>query len=134
MHLDQIAQDPTRQKQYKAMEATWKNLAVFTNQLHGQVQKMMKEQQAQQQKTNGAASDEQLAQMKVEAELSRKERKLQVDLNSKQAKTAQQLQIADSKARQSEAINDVTTANDIIRKDAEAKAKAKAQTAVGNKK
>jgi hypothetical protein len=103
-HLDQFADDPTRTQQSQALEASWKKLASFTDQLAGQVQQMQAQQQQAAEQQQSAMNDEMLKQAKTESDIQRKDKKARVDMELKVRKAEQQ-----------EAIKDVQTANQIQR-------------------
>jgi hypothetical protein len=125
-HLAQFQNDPTRQRQFKALEATWKKLAIFTEQLKKKIQQDIQKQAMQRQQQNGAMTEEQLKQQKAQSDIQRKDAKAQVDMRLKEQKAQQSLAITGRKAEQSEAIADVTTAADLQRQQAKAEADAEA--------
>jgi hypothetical protein len=53
-HLQALSQDPSHQRQFKALEGEFKHLGQVADQLHGQVQKMMQQRQEEQQKIQQA--------------------------------------------------------------------------------
>jgi hypothetical protein len=131
-HLRQFANDPTRARQYKALEATWKQVSTFTDQLRTRIETAIKQQAAQQaeagQQQSAEAAEEARKDAKLQAEIARKDEKAEVDKQVKQDKANQALELNARKAQQGEAIADIQTANDIARKaeqDAAAAAEAK---------
>lgn len=103
--LARFENDPMRKAQYDELKQRLDQIAANNDQLLKQLQQQQEEQAQQQEKTQGAMSDEQLAEMKLQADISRKERKLQVDLNAKRAKTQQGLAINDTMTAQQFQIN-----------------------------
>jgi hypothetical protein len=125
-HLAQFKNDPTRQRQYKALEATFNQLAIFTEQLKKKVQNDIKQQAMQRQQQQGAMSEEQLKQQKAQNDMARKNAKTQVDIETKQEKHEQAMAIKAQQAQQGAAIKDVTTAQDLTHQQIKAEADAAA--------
>lgn len=137
-HLGQFQNDPTRQKQFQALETTWKDLAKFTDQLERQIMQMQKQQAQNAQRGPQMMNEQQMKQAQMQADIQRKNFKATVDVETKQKKADQALEINARKAEQQEAIADVTTAADLkrqqvkteadlARKEEQAKAQAKAK-------
>jgi hypothetical protein len=132
-HLSQFANDPTRQKQFKALEATWKKLAQFQTQLEGQIRQMVQQQQAQAQQQQQMMTDEQMKQAKVQNDIERRTAKDAQSMEQKQRKADQALAINARAAQQAEAIADITTAADLKRQQEKADAQAEAAKKAPNK-
>jgi hypothetical protein len=110
-HLQRFSKDPTRQQVFKALSQQMQKIAQATDQLKQALTQKAKQQQAQQKKTQGAMSDAQL-----------KQAKLQQDMQLKRAKTAAQLKQSEEKHRlkiahevQDMQLADASTAADIHR-------------------
>jgi hypothetical protein len=110
-HLQRYSKDPTRQQVFKALSQQMQKIAQATDQLKQALTQKAKQQQAQQKKTQGAMSDAQL-----------KQAKLQQDMQLKRAKTAAQLKQSEEKHRlkiahevQDMQLADASTAADIHR-------------------
>lgn len=112
-HLQRIAGDETRKQVFDALMERVEELGKAKDQLDQMIQQQMQQNGQQQQKTQAAMTDEQLAEAKLNGDLSRKERKLQVDLQSKTEKTRFGMQLQAAKEQQNRAIKDVTTAQEI---------------------
>lgn len=102
-HIQRFGKDPLRKQIAQRMTQQWQQLEQLTNQLKKQVQAMMKKQQQQQAKTAQVLSDQQLAQLETGAKIADRARKTQADLQLKAAKTRHQL-----------ALNDASTASNIM--------------------
>jgi hypothetical protein len=125
-HLAQFKNDPTRQRQYKALEATFNQLAIFTEQLKKKVQQDIQKQAMQKQQQQGAMSKEQIEQWQAQQAEGRKNSKAQVDMQTKQEKHEQAMAIKAQQAQQGAAIKDVTTAQDLTHQQIKAEADAAA--------
>lgn len=103
--LQRFANDPMRKQAYDELTDRLNEVGRLNDQLKKQLQQQQEQQQAQGEKTQQVLSDEQLAERKVEGDLSRKERKLRVDLAAKTAKTRQSLAEKDVLTAQTLQIN-----------------------------
>ncbi len=107
--IQRIQGDTTRVPMVKMLEKQWKQLAMLTDKLKQQVGVMQKGQQMQQQKSDQVLSDAQITQAKLE-----------MDINTKGAKTRAQLQQSQEKhqqkmlqAKQNMELQDAKTATEI---------------------
>lgn len=96
--LQRMAQDETRQPQYKALEAQWKELAKQAD----QIREMAAEQQPAQPAQPQPTADEQATMAKAK-----------LDMEIKAAKAQQLLQQKQAKFEQEQALNDAKTASEI---------------------
>lgn len=112
-HLKRFAHDPLRAGAWQQLVDQWKQLAGVVDQLTTMMKQQQQQLQEQQDKTNVAMTDEQIAQAKAQS-----------DMRIKQVKTQQQLQIAQqkhdlntAKTVQSMQLADATTAAEIHRQN-----------------
>ncbi len=110
VHLQQLSGDPSRAKEFKALEQQWKELAKLADQLRKKIEEQMKDQQDQQQQQ---AQAQQQQQMPVEEQL--KIQKAQIDMKLKELKAQQILRQKEEKHAQSMALADATTAATMMR-------------------
>lgn len=106
IHLQRLAQDPSRKQQLEVMEEQFKKLG----QVHDQLVEML-QQQAQEQQAKQAEMQQRMQQMNGDMELDRM--KLEGDLALKARKTDFAINEKAAKSRQSMAIKDATTAQQI---------------------
>lgn len=99
-HLQRIKDDPTRKQAYDMLMEQVEQMGKANDQLVQQIQQQAQQNGQQQQKTQQFLTDQEMKERDNAAGISRKERKLQVDLAAKSAKTRQQLAIADVKMSQ----------------------------------
>ncbi len=125
IHLQHLSQDPSHQRQYKALEAEYKRLGQVADKLHGQVQKMMQEQQANAQKMQqaqaimqGTDGDTAIKAATAKAKIEQSNVKTQVSLRQKEEKHQQQM----TQAQQDMAIKDAQAAADIAIQQAKSQA------------
>jgi len=95
-HLRRFAQDPMRKQIFKVLLAQLKKVSSFTDKLRQTVAKMQKQQQAQQQKTQAAMSDQALAAAKARSDIAIKQAKARVHLQTQLARTRQNMALADA--------------------------------------
>ena len=115
IHLQRMAQDPSRKQAVEAMEEQFKKIAQVHDQLVEMIQGQAQEQQAQQaemqQRMSADQMDLMLRKEKQDAELEMKNQKNRVGMSEKMAKarqgmaitdarSAQQIRLAEQKARQ----------------------------------
>jgi len=113
MHLDRIKGDSTRKQAYDALMEQLNKLGAANDQLKQAIQKQMQQNGKQQQKTQRAMSDEEINQFKALQDAERKNRKAQVDSAAKIEKTRFGNRLKAETARQTMAIKDVQTAQDL---------------------
>jgi len=126
IHLQHLSQDPSHQRQYKALEAEYKRLGQVADKLHAQVQKMMQEQQANASKiqqaqaiAQGTDGDTAIKAATAQAKIQQSNIKTQVSLRQKEEKHQQQM----TQAAQDMAIKDAQAAAQIAIDQAKAQAK-----------
>lgn len=96
-HLGYMRQDPTRQKEVKAIEEELKQLAQVQKQLAAQLQRMAEQQQQQAQRQQQLLNDQQLDEMAQNHKMMLAERKANFAIGDKAKKSEQARMLADSK-------------------------------------
>lgn len=107
--LRRFGQDPTRAEIHQQMIEQWKQLAAATDKLKQMVQKQQQDGQKQQQRTQQAMTDQQIAQAKAQSDIQIKTQKTQAQLQQSQEKHRLKL----LQASQDMAIKDASAAADI---------------------
>jgi hypothetical protein len=125
-HLQALSQDPSHQKQYKALSDEFKRLGQIADKLHAQVQKMMQQQQEEAQKQQQAQSimqgtdgDTAIKAATAQAKIKQSEIKQAVGLRQKEEKHQQDM----TQKQQDMAIKDAQAAAQIAIEHAKAQAK-----------
>lgn len=95
-HLQNLQGDRLHQDLFRQMEQIFKQLAGLHDKLIGQIQDQQKAQQEQQQKTQAAMTDEQIAQFQAQQDEQRKNAKTQADIQRKNALASQKLALSDA--------------------------------------
>ncbi len=115
-HLQAMSKDPSHQRQYKALSDEFKKLGQVADKLHGHVQKMMEEQQAQSEKQQQAQSilqgtdgDTAVKAATAQAKIQQSNIKTQVGLRQKEEKHQQAM----TQAKQDMQIKDAKAASEI---------------------
>ena len=126
IHLQHLSQDPSHQRQYKALEAEFGRLGQIADKLHAQVQKMMQEQQANAAKiqqaqaiAQGTDGDTAIKAATAQAKIQQSNIKTQVSLRQKEEKHQQQM----TQTAQDMAIKNAQAAAQIAIDQAKAQAK-----------
>lgn len=118
IHLQQMANDPTRKQEYDVLNQQFKQLASLLDQLTEQIQKQQEEQAAQQAEVQAAQQQVQSIQDGTDPATAVKIAQAQVDSQIKEAKAAQMLTHKQKKFEQGMAIADAKTAVELTRQNA----------------
>ena len=103
--LQRFANDPTRKGIHDQLSKQLEMIAKTSDQLHKQLQEMVKKQQQQKQKQGQAMNDAQLKQAKLQADIALKKQKQDAMLQQRAQKHAQDLSLSDMETAHSLAIN-----------------------------
>lgn len=113
MQLERIKDNKLRTEEYKVLLEQLQELGRQNDQLKKMIQQQVQQQNGQQQKTQRAMTDEEIAQAKMQSDVQRKNAKAANDAQLKAEKTRHGMQLDSIKTRQQLAIKDVTTAQQI---------------------
>lgn len=113
IHMNMLAQDPTRKPQYTALKGQFDQLAGFTDKLRGMVAQMQQQKQQQAAQQSQVMNDQQLAQFETMSDEKRKNFKLQQDNQRKNFKTQSDEQRKAQSASVDISLKDSKTATDI---------------------
>lgn len=112
-HIQRLAKDPLRKEVVKEFEAQFKQLASVTDKLKGMAKQQAEHQKAQNGKTQGALTDDQIKALKLHGEETRKNAKLKFQMQRDSAKHRLALQTQSATTRQNLALNDARAISEI---------------------
>lgn len=124
-HLDKLAGDPSRQKEFKLLSNQFQQIAKFTDELAAQIQDQQQDQQEQQQEAQAAQQKAAAIESGADPEIQIKRAQVAEDLRLKEIKAASQMRMKEQAHAQKLAMNDVKLSQAVQQNAAKAKMAAK---------